>query len=128
MKCARCDKDYNHLMDRGANSHFCSRLCSHLFLKHIMSPEEKVEAIRRLLEDNQCGDSSCLFGRPGGMMTNGGCATQKVNFSELNRVVQRLAFALREIVTYPETEEQAGPRKERKPLQDDGRFAKLDVE
>ena len=32
-------------------------------------------AAKAALEKHQCGDSSCIFGRPSGMHTNGGCRT-----------------------------------------------------
>ncbi len=57
-----------------------------------------------------CGDNSCIFGRPGGMATNGGCRCIK-NASD-DRIptgasiyIQRLAAALREVVALYEGDE-----------------------
>ena len=38
-----------------------------------MTAEEAIEAIRELARANRCGDSGCIYARPGGMATNGGC-------------------------------------------------------
>lgn len=55
------------------------------------------EKIREELKKYACGDSSCIFCKPTGMMTNGGCQTLKDNH-ETRIVLQQLVRFLRELI------------------------------
>lgn len=51
-------------------------------------------------EARPCGDRSCVWGRPGGMRTNGGCQHMKAGVHETRRILRRMAAeleALREV-------------------------------
>ena len=43
-----------------------------------------------------CGDSSCIFGAPGGMATNGGCSCARVESRHgASILIQRMAMVIR---------------------------------
>jgi hypothetical protein len=46
-----------------------------------------------------CHDASCVFGHPGGMATNGGCACIKGEKVELRRNLQKLSQVARELAS-----------------------------
>ncbi len=95
------------------------------FVERIPTEKERLARIEEVLKAHRCGDSSCIFGRNGGQMTNGGCSSLKQERHEYQQQMQRLVREIRkavenETLLFPEKDE-----KEYLPEQD--RFAKLDI-
>lgn len=67
-----------------------------------MTPAARDDLHRRLaaVGVEPCCDNSCIFGRRGGMGTNGGCRCLKnlrdMSSTEVSRLVQAMAVVLRE--------------------------------
>ncbi|MHA2064808.1 MAG: hypothetical protein ACXABY_10580 [Candidatus Thorarchaeota archaeon] len=61
-----------------------------------MTKEEAYDVFNQAILNLRCGDSGCIFGKPKGMMTNGGCRTLKANF-DTRFALRSLAYLWREL-------------------------------
>lgn len=94
-----------------------------------MTAEDRIHLIKMILREHECGDSSCIYGRPSGQMTNGGCSIGRREKDELRRELQRLVFQIRDALDG--TSDGLGAPKEdakKKDLPEEDRFATLEIE
>lgn len=61
------------------------------------------EKIKEMVFSRRCSDHGCIWGHPGGMGTNGGCQSRKLNQYEARRELEKLAEELRTLL--PEEKE-----------------------
>lgn len=61
-----------------------------------MTKEEAFDEFSDFMRELRCGDNSCVFGRRGGMGTNGGCRTLKDN-RDTRMTLRMIARKWREI-------------------------------
>lgn len=63
-----------------------------------MARSEKLQALLDKYQIETCRDGSCMFGSPPGQHTNGGCRCFKRETFVDQRMMYKLAMALREAV------------------------------
>ncbi len=70
-----------------------------------MGAREELEA---LMEELGCGDNSCIYRRPRGMATNGGCCSLMDSPARARRELQRVVAAVRRLLAESQSGEASG--------------------